>query len=166
MKQLHYRNKPIASIDSLAAAIGFPASQLAIIADDSQQYYLPNPPFVKPNGKLRQTYTVRQPLKDIQDKILHKIISEVDFPGYLQGAIRDPDLPRDYVRDAFLHLGRTVILHEDISTFFASSKESFVFRMWKSFFHFQPDVASVLTKLTTYNGFIPEGASTSPAIAI
>ena len=38
-------------------------------------------------------------------------------------------------------------------------------RMWQHFFNFPQEVAGVLTKLTTYKNFIPEGASTSPGVA-
>jgi hypothetical protein len=37
--------------------------------------------------------------------------------------------------------------------------------MWQHFFHFPPDVALILTKLATYDGFLPQGAKTSSYIA-
>lgn len=101
----------------------------------------------------------------MQKKILHTIIDFVDFPDYLQGAIQDADLPRDYIHDAELHSGREVVLKEDISAFFSTTKSEFVYKMWKYFFNFPHEVANILTKLTTYKGFIPEGARTSPAVA-
>ena len=83
----------------------------------------------------------------------------------MQGSIKDPDSPRDYVQNANLHAGREVILKEDISGFFPSTKENLVLRVWKYLFKFPQDVAEILTKLTTYNGAIPEGAPTSSAVA-
>jgi len=118
MKRFRYKNKPIGGIESLAAALGFQESRLQKIANNAQDFYVPNLPIIKENGKTRQTYTVKEPLKYLQNKILHEIIEGVEFPIYLQGAIRDPNLPRDYVRDAELHIGREVVLKEDISTFF------------------------------------------------
>jgi len=165
MKRLLYKNKPIGSVESLAAALGFQEARLQQVADNAQIFYIPNVPKIKPNGKLRQTYTVKEPLKHVQKKILHAIIDFVDFPDYLQGAIQDPDLPRDYIHDAELHSGREVVLKEDISAFFSTSKSELVYKMWKYFFNFPHEVADILIKLTTYKGFIPEGARTSPAVA-
>ena len=122
MKSLRYKNKSIGSVKSLAATLGFREDRLIEIAQHSEDFYIPNTPIIKPNGKTRQTYTVKQPLKHLQEKILHKIIDFVEFPIYLQGAIRDVDMPRDYIRDAELHSGREVILKEDISTFFSTTK--------------------------------------------
>lgn len=165
MKQLVYKNKQIGSINSLARALGLQASRLIEIAENVQDFYSPNKPEIKPNGKIRQTYSVKDPLHKIQRKILDEIISGVDFPDYLQGSIKDPDNPRDYIQNANLHAGREVILKEDISSFFPSTQENLVLRVWKYFFKFPNDVAEILTKLTTYNGAIPEGAPTSSAIA-
>jgi hypothetical protein len=165
MKRLLYKNKPIGSVESLAAALGFQEARLQQVANNAQDFYVPNVPTVKSNGKLRQTYTVKEPLKHVQKKILRKIIDFVEFPDYLQGAIKDLDSPRDYFHDAELHSGREVILKEDISAFFSTTKSELVYKVWKYFFHFPHEVAEVLTKLTTYKGFIPEGARTSPAVA-
>jgi len=165
MKRLRYKNKPIASIRALAVAIGFQEYRLQQVVDKVQDFYIPNEPTLKSNGKLRQTYTVNEPLKHVQKKILHSIIDFVDFPEYLQGAIQDPDLPRDYIHDAKLHSGREIVLKEDISAFFSTTKSEVVYKMWKYFFNFPHEVADVLTKLTTYKDFIPEGAPTSPAVA-
>jgi len=165
MKQLRYKNKPIGSLDSLARTLGLSLSELEKVARSSETLYFPNKPIIKPNGKIRQTYTVKEPLFRIQKKILEEIINGVDFPEYLQGSIKDPDLPRSYDRDAQLHAGREVILKEDISGFFSSTRTELVHNVWKYFFNFPEDVASILTKFTTYKDFIPEGAPTSPAIA-
>jgi len=164
MKRLLYRNKPIGSVESLAVALGFKEGRLQQVADNAQDFYVPNAPIIKPN-RIRQTYTVKEPLNHVQKKILRTIINFVDFPEYLQGAIQDLDLPRDYIHNAELHSGREVVLKEDISAFFSTTKSELVYKVWKCFFNFPHEVADILTKLTTYKGFIPEGARTSPAVA-
>lgn len=165
MNQLRYRKKPIGSLDSLARALNIPVSKLIEVAENAEVFYIANKPTIKSNKKIRQTYTVDEPLHSLQDKILEKIISGVDFPEYLQGSIKDPDSPRDYVRDAKLHAGNEVLLKEDISSFFSSTRVKLVYNMWKYFFNFPQEVAEILTKLTTYKNFVPEGAPTSPAVA-
>ena len=164
MKHLCYKNKPIGSLDSLARALNISVSKLLEVAENTEIFYIPNKPKIKP-GKIRQTYAVNEPLHSIQDNILEKIISGVEFPEFLQGSIRDLNFPRDYVRNASIHAGSEILLKEDISSFFSSTRMKLVYRMWKCFFDFPHEVAEVLTKLTTYKDFVPEGAPTSPAIA-
>lgn len=164
MKHLCYKNKPIGSLDSLARVLNISVSKLLEVAENTDVFYMPNKPIIKP-GKIRQTYAVNEPLHSIQDIILEKIISGVEFPDFLQGSIRDINFPRDYVRDATIHARSEVILKEDISSFFSSTRMKLVYRTWKYFFNFPHEVAEVLTKLTTYKDFVPEGAPTSPAIA-
>ena len=165
MKQLSYSYKPIGSIASLALTLGVTEKELEDVAKNAGNYYKPNKPKIKSNGKTRQTYRVLELLHKIQDAILEKIISGVDFPEYLQGSIKDIELPRDYVRDAEIHATNNILLKEDISSFFSSTRRELVKKMWKFFFRFPENVAEVLTQLTTYNEFVPEGASTSPAVA-
>jgi hypothetical protein len=165
MKLLCYKNKPIGSLDSLARALNISVSKLLEVAENAQIFYIPNKPIIKPNGKTRQTYAVNEPLHSIQDNILEKIISGVEFPDFLQGSIRDLNFPRDYVRDANIHAGSASLLKLDISSFFSSTRMTLVYKIWKYFFNFPHAVAEVLTKLTVYKDFVPEGASTSPAIA-
>jgi hypothetical protein len=165
MKRLRYRNKPIGSIKSLAATLGFQENRLIKVTESTQDFYRPNAPKIKPNGKIRQTYTIKEPLRYIQEKILHEIIDHVDFPDYLQGGVRDTEIPRDYIRDADLHAGREIVLKEDISSFFSTTRSDLVYKVWKYFFKFPHEVAEMLTKLTTYKGFIPEGSPTSTTIS-
>jgi len=165
MKYLVYKYRSVGSLDSLARALNISVTKLRAIAVNSEDFYVPNEPFIKPNGHIRQTYSVKEPLHSLQKNILRKIISGVEFPEYLQGSIKDPNSPRDYVRDANLHAGQEINLKEDISSFFSSTRVKLVYSVWKYFFNFPYEVAEVLTSLTTYKDFVPEGAPTSPAIA-
>lgn len=165
MKALRYNHRPIGSVNSLAKALEFPVNLLVDIANTTENFYIPNELIIKPDGNERQTYTIKEPLKEIQKKILQKIINRVDFPEYLQGAIKDSELPRDYIHDAELHLNCTIIYKEDISTFFSSIRSKTILRIWKNFFRFPDYVAEILTSLTTYKGYLPEGAPTSSAIS-
>jgi hypothetical protein len=53
----------------------------------------------------------------------------------------------------------------DISNFFPSLKEDKIFDVWKRFFNFPDSVAGLLTRITTFNGALPQGAPTSPGLA-
>ncbi len=165
MDDLFYKNKSISSIRSLSAALGVPEEVLTYFQTNSKKYYRQNTPEVKENGKIRITYRVDDSLKAIHDKIKKNILQNVYYPEYIQGSIRSPESPRDYMSDAKIHSGRRVVVSEDVSDFFPSIKYDQVFKMWKYFFNFPDAVSKILTDLTTYNNFIPQGSKTSSYIA-
>ena len=165
MKPIIYKNKPISSINSLANKLKISVKELTKIANKSQDFYFPNKPKIKENGDIRQTYRVGIPLKRVQQKVLQEIISDVQFPIFLQGSIKDTENKRDYIHNANLHVGREAILKEDIANFFPTIQTDAVYKIWKYFFNFPHDVAKTITNLTTYNGAVPQGAPTSSAIA-
>jgi hypothetical protein len=63
------------------------------------------------------------------------------------------------------HVGQRLVITEDVESFFPATSEKVVFEIWHRFFCFPPDVAQCLTKLTTKDGSLPQGAKTSPLLA-
>jgi hypothetical protein len=57
------------------------------------------------------------------------------------------------------------MVNEDIAKFFPSTSAALVFDIWRRFFHFPAEVAQALTRLTTRQGELPQGAKTSSYIA-
>lgn len=166
MKMAVYKHRAIRSIQTIASRLSMQPQQLIDLANSANKYYRPNKPKIKPNGGgIRQTYCVLGKLEVVQNRILERIFRNVIFPDYLQGGIKDILNPRDYIKNASMHVTKAVIIKEDIANFFPSIRETYVLKIWKYFFHFSDEVSQILTKLTTFNGFVPQGASTSPYIA-
>lgn len=164
MQVLRYKGKPFGSVQSLARALEVSEHDLRYVAANAERYYHPNTPEPKGDGTYRQHYRVDPKLKRIQKAINKNIFGKTIFPDYLTGGIRDKDHPRDYVTDATVHSGRRNLIAEDIKNFFPSVCADLVRRMWQGLYHLRPEVADVLTKLTTYQGFLPQGAPTSTYI--
>jgi hypothetical protein len=101
------------------------------------------------------------PLKTIQGRIQCMILKTVQFPEYLQGSIKK----RGQASNARRHVGRRLLITEDVENFFPKTSERVIFEIWHRFFHFPPQVAECLTKLTTKDGSLPQGAKTSPLLA-
>jgi Reverse transcriptase (RNA-dependent DNA polymerase) len=160
-----YKNKPIGSLEALSRGLGITLNELLKLSENADRYYISMKPIIKPNGKERQTFDTRPFLKRVHNRILHQIFYKVCYPNYLQGSIKDKENPRDYITNCMKHTSQRVIFSEDISNFFPSIKSEYVFKMWKFFFNFPDCVADTLTKLTTYKGFVPQGAKTSSYIA-
>lgn len=163
----NYTGKPIGYVESLAKAISTDKNIefLTRIASDAGKFFVLKERIEKPNGTFRDIYTVKDPLKAIQGRIVNQMIRKVEYPIYLQGSIKDEANPRSDITNAQLHVNRRLVIRMDITNFFPSISANKVTEIWKQFFHFPPDVALTLTQLVTYNGFLPQGVATSPGLA-
>jgi len=114
------------------------------------------------NGKIQ--YRVLNPsrgeLKQVQFLIQTKILSKINFPNHIQGGVKK----RDNITNAKRHQGKKFHFCTDIENFFPSINHKMVYSMFIQQ-SFSPDVSSILTKLTTYKGYLPQGTHTSPYIA-
>ncbi len=164
LNHISYSKKPIASINSLAALLQLPPDMLSRLSRNRDSLYRENPPEIKSNGKKRITYSLDRELKLVQKKINRNIFNHVKYPAYLQGSIRDRDCPRTYDKNAYLHVDSRLVIAEDVADFFPSIKADLVFKMWKKIFHFTPEIAKLLTQLTTFKGMVPQGSCTSSYI--
>lgn len=159
-----YPYRPIRSVKSLARDLGVPVDHLLRLAHKAPKLYRPVPQ-LKADGSTRWTYDAKPPLKRVQGLIKDRLLLRVAYPGYLQGSIRDPDMPRDPLTNANAHAGNRIFIQEDVKGFFGSISPSVVHGIWRGVFGFPSEVADLLTVLTTYDGITPEGARTSSYIA-
>ena len=105
---------------------------------------------------------VRQ-LKDIQSRILRQILSHAELPAYMFGAVAGKTLvlhAQQHVRNQ-----TSTVVRMDISSYYPSVTCDHVYYVWNKVLHSPPPVAKLLTKLTTSDWHLPQGAPTSPAIA-
>lgn len=160
-----YQKKPIGSVESLARLLNVDTNELINVADNADSFYYLHERKRKADGSFRDVYGVKDELKYLQKQITKKIYNNVHFPVYLQGSIKDPDTPRSHIIAASSHTNASLVVRADISNFFPSLTSMVIFDIWKRFFHFPEQVGEVLTKLTTFNGSLPQGAPTSPGLA-
>ena len=122
-------------------------------------------PRIGKDGKqeLRILYPSTDRLKEIQKRINDRILSSSNYfklPDYAYGALQG----RDNVLNARKHQGKKYNFTTDLKKFFPSINHKAVFSFFRSS-GFSPTVSSLLTKLTTYKGQLPQGAPTSPLLA-
>lgn len=156
-----YKHARIGTIDALAGALQVHRRVLLKIAADADNLYRVAKEIEKDDGTIRRTYDALKPLKRVQARIKKEILDHVEFPAYLTGSLKG----RDYKTNAALHCGAKIVISEDISGFFPSTTSSHVFDIWRKFFRFSEEVAACLTALTTKDGELPQGASTSAHLA-
>lgn len=159
-----YRNAPIKSVGALARTLLLTEPQLLQLARNASRMYR-KVPVPKKDGSTRYTWDAQKQLKEVHGHINSRIFHRTMFPLFLQGGIRDRLHPRDYVRNAEIHVDPTILVTLDIADFFPSTSDSAVMDIWSKFFRFSPAVAKLLTMLTTKDGFLPQGARTSSYLA-
>lgn len=154
----NYPCKPIMSIAGLARALRLDANVLVAAAETANGNYRAVP--LEP-GSTRQTFDAKGLLKEIHRRIKDQIFLKVHFPDYLHGSLKGCD----YVTNAILHTNKQILICEDVQSFFPSVKAGRIDDVWSGFFGFSPEVARVLTLLTTKDGALPQGAITSSYLA-
>ena len=156
-----YPHKSIATIRALSLALGVRETELRAVAANANHLYRLAAQETKSDGSIRQTFDALPRLKTIHEKIKTKIFKHVVFPEYLTGSLKGQS-PK---KNAELHLNASIIISEDISGFFPATSSTVVGGIWKNFFGFSPEVAALLTQLTTLDGSMPQGAKTSSYLA-
>ncbi|MBR2219193.1 MAG: RNA-directed DNA polymerase [Alistipes sp.] len=161
----------ISNPKSLCRAIGIKYGEIAtILADINAYYYEYEKKKRDKKGELKYTkfgtpeVRVINPsiraLKIVQKKICGLLNSKITPAPYAFGSTKG----RSCVMNARFHQGNKYIFQTDLRGFFPSITREEVYRMFM-LFGFSPDVASILTRLTTYKGHIPQGAPTSSLVA-
>lgn len=121
------------------------------------------------------TFTIPQENKDrdvqVPKKILRKIhkkifelLSRINTPSYLHSATKK----LSYVTNAHSHLSSsTKSKHAsiDIKSFFQCASKKQVFNFFFSELNCSEDIARTLSKLCTFNSFLPTGSSISPILS-
>lgn len=158
---------PIAYIDSLAKHLGVPTNHLIDISNNAESHWRRGQDIVKPNGDVRQTHSATPELKNIHARVKNTILRKTKYPNYLFGSLPKTieHGVRNHISNAKLHAGKRLIISADIKGYFPSVNESVVRGIWQGFYPFSPEVAEILTKLTTYQNQMPQGWSCSSYLA-
>lgn len=130
---------------------------------DSQGNKIPNKPkYVNALGQywVRTLNPPKKELKQIQKKINKYLVQNIQLPRYAHGAVKG----LDNIKNAKVHKGQKYVFQTDIRDFFPSISYTKVYDAL-IISGFSPDVASLITKLTTLNHHLPQGAPTSPFLA-
>ncbi len=155
----------ISKVSSLAAVLSCTEEELIRVAARAPLFHKAGAMQWKKDGTPRPTHDAHPALKDIHEKIKNRLLKKVSFPRYLLGGIADPDYPRTPEAHARVHTYSKIIISEDIQDFYPSTSRDLVYKIWKYLFHFSPQIAELLTQLTTYEGCLPQGWKASGYLA-
>jgi RNA-directed DNA polymerase len=110
--------------------------------------------------KVRQLAVPTSELMEIQRRINNNILAKLRLPPCVYGGVPGGS-PR---KNAAQHQDQRCVVNMDVKEFFPHVRHYMVYRMFRHELGFGRDVASLLTRLTTYRSYLPQGAPTSTHI--
>ena len=149
----------IYSLRDLQYRLGFNRDLLWDVAETAGRYYRPFPTYDK--NKTRWIDNPVGILKEVQARIQNQLLSQITFPSHIQGGVPG----RSPITNATMHLGAPVVVMLDIRKCFPSITNQQIFHSLRNRLDCSPTVSHLLTKLTTFEGHLPQGAPTSTTLA-
>lgn len=168
----------INTLNHLCSIIGYDKKEISEIIKNIDHYYYEfseikynsktGLPKVKEGVTQRRFYNPsRKKLKDIQNKLQHKVLNRVELIPHIQGGVKGCG----NIDNSKIHKGNIYRFQTDLTNFFPSISDSMVFNALR---HkgFSKQVADTITKLTTFrtkdswgSKSLPQGAPTSPTLS-
>jgi RNA-directed DNA polymerase len=152
---------PVVSMKRLSALLHRDRKDIERIASHAGRYYEPFDRHRPGSSKWRHIDNPVGELKDLQSSIYRAIFATYSFPLNVIGGIPG----RSTKHNMNEHLGRPVLVTLDIKNCFPHIHD--FHHVYPTFrrLGFPPELAELLTKLTTFQHRLPQGAPSSPIIA-
>ncbi|NVK05482.1 MAG: RNA-directed DNA polymerase [Flavobacteriia bacterium] len=137
----------------------------ALDSDESRFYRTKEEPKLNDQGQpiivngqvaTRKLLIPNSHLKHVQKKILTRVLYKLDLPKNFYGGVKGLDA----VWNARFHQGNKYIFQTDLKSFFPSISHTKVLKSLKAE-NFEFEVASLITRLCTCKGELPQGCPTS-----
>lgn len=114
----------------------------------------------KRNGGARTINAPSDKLKALQRNILHRLLNPLRVPECVTGFVPG----RSIVDNARPHTAMAVVINLDLADFFPSITAERVQAAWQAM-GWGAEAATILTRICTHEGRLPQGAPTSPALS-
>ncbi|MFB2935649.1 reverse transcriptase family protein [Aerosakkonemataceae cyanobacterium BLCC-F154] len=126
----------------------------------SKDLYTEEEIFDPKRNKSRLVEKPKPELKRIQKRI-EELLKRIELPNYIHG----PAKGRSYVSNAKTHINCFVVRSLDIEKYFPSTRSKDIYWFFYNHMKCSPDVAGILTKLSTYKEHLPTGSPVSPILS-
>jgi RNA-directed DNA polymerase len=165
--KVRYEPLNLLSLNDLAWRLGEERPLLKRLADNIALHYKPfhQAKKAKPyqhviSSKKRSIDNPSEELKSVQRRIVRKLLGQTP-PDFLFGAVKGKTIHDN----AALHHGAQYVVKMDIKSYYPSVTNDHVYRIWRHELGCSHEVAKLLTRLTTYERHLPQGAPTSSILA-
>jgi RNA-directed DNA polymerase len=142
-------------IAELARRIGVSTTELLNVHVSYHESWIP-----KRSGGSRRLLIPNPELKSLQRLILHRLLAKLRTHGAVTGF----ESGLSIVENAVPHVGQAVVIKLDIKDFFPTTSADRVDAYFRRV-GWDAECAALLTRLTTHDGGLPQGASTSPRLS-
>lgn len=159
--EFKFRNKGIKSTASLARQLSISELELNYLADNASSLYSIAKKITKSDGDIRITYNAKPRLKRVLKRLRVRVLEHVRLPSYVSAGRKGVS----YIDNAKTHLNSHSLLSEDVQKFFPSVSIAQVKKVFQYLYMMSPEVAELLSKLTTKDGYLPQGSPVSGSIA-
>ncbi len=143
-------------LPELARRLDLPETDLQAVPVDYAERFIP-----KRRGGTRQLQVPNPQLKHLQRRIARRLLKRLRVHPAAVGF--EPGL--SIAHNAGMHVGKAVVIKMDIVDFFPSTTASRVEWYFRRI-GWDAEAATLLAKLTTHEGGLPQGAPTSPRLSI
>lgn len=147
------------SLDDLSLKTRLPSSVLSQYVNDNTRYYF-HITHQKKTGGVRSIDSPNRQLKALQRWVLRNILAQLSPSSYARGFIPGFSL----VDNASPHSGNQYVLKIDIKDFFPSIKSNQVYSIFRSV-GYSKQISYYLTSICSLNGYLPQGAPSSPCLS-
>ncbi len=100
-------------------------------------------------------------LKKVQSLIAERLLQPLCLPPHICGGIKG----KKVLDNVALHRNSRVLVKIDIKRFFPSITNKHVYAVWSELLNCSPEISGLLTRLTTFERHLPQGAPTSTMLA-
>ncbi len=153
---------PLVSMGMLEALLGFNRKYLWSVAKKAGTYYRSFDQRPKgSNKKWRHIDNPGEEIKEIQKRINQRILRKYPFPETMLGGVKKGTI----IKNALMHTGKQIVFAIDIRNCYPSTRHTQVFKAYREWMGCSTDIANILTKTTTYQTRLPQGAPTSSLLA-
>jgi len=152
---------PMYSMRFLEHLLGCPREILRHVAQNTQHLYFPFEIPKKSGSGVRKINIPQEPLRSVQARIKQTIFANLAFPRVIVGSVSGRSI-RDHAEK---HIGKKIVITLDIENFFQNVTSKKVLKVFLNTFGCSQRLAALLTDITTHEGHLPQGASTSPTLA-
>lgn len=142
-------------VEELARRLGVTSEELQAITPDYTERIIR-----KRNGEARRLLVPSDELKSLQKKILRRLLARLRTHPAATGFEPGSSI----VHNAIMHTQQAVVICMDVRDFFTETKSERVDAYFRRI-GWNRDAADLLTRLTTWDGGLPQGAPTSPRLS-
>lgn len=157
------KNKPLYNLEKsplyrigtkkdLAKILGISLKSLKSLMDDGKYYTQKK----ENKGKSRELQVPFGKLRIVHERI-KDLLSRINLPNYVKFAKKGSRI----VLNAKPHAQNTFVLKMDISNFYPSCKQKFIYNFFIHIMKMTSDVAYIISNISTYKGILPTGSPLS-----